>query len=166
MQPPSITTNPASGFPAGTRILLADGSWTSIQDVRLLDSVVTADRTVCPVIQTMVAPDCEAVVKLALWGNSHLRLTCDRPVLTKRGYVTAGALLANDFIAIPRYLPSTRTKEIHPPAFVETKYLKIKRNVRVTQIPGSKPCEHENVPTSESHTTYEAVRTAGRTVSC
>jgi len=129
---------PASGFPVGTRVLLADGSWKSIQDVRLLDPVVTAERTVYPVIQTMVAEHCEAVLKLSLWGHGHLRLTSDRPVLTKRGYVTAGALLANDFVAIPRNLPTNRTERIRPPTFVETKYLNIKREVRVTQIPGKK----------------------------
>jgi intein/homing endonuclease len=121
--------------------LLADGSWKSIQDVRLLDSVVTADRTVCPVIQTMVAPSCETVVKLSLWGHGHLRLTCDRPVLTKRGYVNAGDLLVTDFIAIPRYLPSIRTEALRPHEYVEQKHLKIKREVRLAQIPGRKPCE-------------------------
>jgi hypothetical protein len=137
--PPSTTGNLASGFPAGTRILLADGSWKSIENVRLRDSVVTADRTVYPVIQTMVAAVCENVVKLSLWGHGHLRLTTDRPVLTKRGYVKAGILLANDFIAIPRYLPTNRTEGIRPPDYVDKKHLNIRREVRVIQIPGRKP---------------------------
>jgi hypothetical protein len=126
--------------------LLADGSWKSIEDVRLLDSVVTADRTVYPVIQTMVAEQCETIVKLALWGHGHLRLTSDRPVVTKRGYVNAGDLLVTDFVGIPRYLPSVRTESLCPHDYVDKKHLKIKREVRVTQIPGRKPCSMRMYP--------------------
>ncbi len=109
-------------------------------------SVVTADRTVCPVIQTMVAEQCETVVKLALWGHGHLRLTCDRPVLTKAGLRQRWRSTGERFHRHSS-VPAVYSHPGDSPArFVETKYLKIKREVRVTQIPGKKAVDMRMYP--------------------
>lgn len=92
-------------FPAGTKIRMADGSQKNIEQIRLLDEVLTAEGNIGKVNQCHVR-DCEeglAVVKL--WGYSHLKLTPEHPVMTKRGYVPAGELSIDDWVAIPRYKP-------------------------------------------------------------
>ncbi|HEX6469351.1 MAG TPA: hypothetical protein VF069_09665 [Streptosporangiaceae bacterium] len=71
--------NPGWGCPPGTRIRLADGSERPIEDVRLLDMVVTAEATAGRVIQTMVRDEEARVVRLMLWGHNHLRLANGHP---------------------------------------------------------------------------------------
>jgi len=86
-------------FPPGTRIRMADGTNRKIEDVRLLDSVVTAEGRTGTVVRTMVRQHGPTILKLNLWGHSHLRLTDEHPVLTKRGYVKAGELRIGDWVA-------------------------------------------------------------------
>jgi Papain family cysteine protease len=94
-----------SCFPAGTLIRMADGSERPIEDVRLGEYVVTAEGLTGMVRQTLLRLETEGLVKLSLWGYSALGLTAEHPVLTKRGYVPAGALTLDDWVALPRYAP-------------------------------------------------------------
>ena len=96
-------------FPPGTRIRMADGTNRKIEDVRLLDSVVTAEGRTGTVVRTMVRQHGPTILKLNLWGHSHLRLTDEHPVLTKRGYVKAGELRIGDWVALPRYMAKGET---------------------------------------------------------
>lgn len=95
-----------SCFPAGTRIRMADGSNKPIETVRLLDEVLTAEGRTGKVLHTMARPEARGLIHLKLWGHNFLRLTAEHPVLTTRGYVAAGQLSRDDWVALPRYLPA------------------------------------------------------------
>jgi len=58
-----------SCFPAGTRIRMADGSHKPIEQVALLDQVVTAEGSIGIVTHTMVRGETEGIVALKLWGT-------------------------------------------------------------------------------------------------
>jgi C1A family cysteine protease len=97
-----------SCFPAGTLIRMASGEERPIEHVRLGEDVVTAEGNVGMVHQTMLRLETEELVKLSLWGYGALRMTREHPVLTRRGYVRAGELQLDDFVALPRYLPPAK----------------------------------------------------------
>jgi intein/homing endonuclease len=92
-----------SCFPAGTLIRMEDGGERAIEDVRLGEYVVTAEGRTGMVHQTMLRLETRGLIRLSLWGYSSLRLTAEHPVLTRRGYIAAGELRADDFVALPRY---------------------------------------------------------------
>jgi hypothetical protein len=94
---------------AGTLIRMADGSHKAIDDVRLLDRVVTAEGREGAVLATFVRFNPDGMVNLALAGHRHLSLTGNHPVLTARGYVRADELRLGDQVALTRYLPATST---------------------------------------------------------
>jgi hypothetical protein len=92
-----------SCFPAGTLIRMEDGSERAIEDIRLAECVVTAEGRTGMVRQTMVRLETSRLVKLSLWGYGALRMTAGHPVLTRRGYVRAGELQADDWVGLTRY---------------------------------------------------------------
>jgi hypothetical protein len=92
-------------FPAGTRVRMADGSQKKIEDMKLLDEVLTAEGNVGRVMQCHVREHKGELVKIKAWGHGHLRLTPNHSVLTRRGYVPAGELVPDDLIAVPKYAP-------------------------------------------------------------
>ncbi len=96
-------------FPAGTRVRMEDGSERDIQDVRLRDRVLTAEGNVGRVIRTMVRDADDGLIRISLWGHTHMRATAEHPILTERGYVPAGELVRGDWVAMPFYLPASRT---------------------------------------------------------
>lgn len=97
--------------PAGTMIRMADGSEKPIQDVKVLDEVVTAEGNVKKVTQTMVRHASEPLFTLILWeypylrtmGKPYLRATGEHPILTKRGYVRLVDLKSGDKVGFPRW---------------------------------------------------------------
>lgn len=95
-------------FPAGTRVRMEDGSEREIQGVRLRDRVLTAEGNVGRVIRTMVRDADDGLIRISLWGHNHLRATAEHPILTERGYVPAGSLVAGDWVAMPCYAPASR----------------------------------------------------------
>ena len=109
-----------SCFPAGTRIRMADGSHKPIEQIALLDQVVTAEGNIGIVTHTMVRGETEGILALKLWGNNLLRLTSEHPVLTQKGYVKAGELTAEDFVAIPRYMQQSQ-QEIRTSDYLENR---------------------------------------------
>lgn len=92
-------------FPAGTRIRMEDGTNKPIEQVRLLDKVLTAEGNIGVVTHLFVKPEERGLTSVKLWGHNALRMTVEHPVLTKRGYVRAGELRQDDYVALPRYLP-------------------------------------------------------------
>lgn len=94
--------------PPGTRVRMADGSLRPIEGVKLLDEVLTAEGNTGKVLETMARHHKSGLIRLMLWGHGHLRLTADHPVLTRRGYVPAGELTLEDFVAIPKYIPARK----------------------------------------------------------
>lgn len=58
-------------FPGGVFVRMADGSHRKIEDVRLLDEVVTAEGRTGRVLQTMVRPASE-LVEVRAWGHMLL----------------------------------------------------------------------------------------------
>jgi hypothetical protein len=92
-------------FPAGTRIRMADGTQKNIEDVKLLDRVLTAEGNLRRVMQCHVREHKGQLAVVKTFGHGHLKLTPNHSVLTKRGYVPAGELTANDWIVMPRYAP-------------------------------------------------------------
>jgi hypothetical protein len=132
----------SSCFPAGTHIRMEDGSERKIEDVRLLDKVLTAEGNIGTVTRLMVRHEPNALLRLCLWGHRHLRMTAEHPVLTKRGYVPACELRVSkarwhggeecDWVAMPRYAPQLRTS-IHVDDHVDT-YRTFIRRERVSKI--------------------------------
>ena len=94
-------------FPSGTRVRMADGSLKQIQDVRLSEEVLSAEGNVRRVLQTHVREYVGDLVTLNLWGHSHLKMTPNHKVLTRRGYVRVDSLTKNDWVAVPRYAPTS-----------------------------------------------------------
>lgn len=95
-----------SCFPAGTLIRMKDGSEKPIEQIRLLDEVLTAECRIGRVTQTMVRDHHGPICRLCINGSHHVRMTPEHPVLTSYGYVKASELEKNALVAFPRYLPS------------------------------------------------------------
>lgn len=95
-----------SCFPPGTLITMATGEQRPIEDVKCLESVVTAEGNVGEVRQTMARPFIGQLVGVHLHGNNLVRCTPEHPILTKRGYVAAESLEATDWVAIPKVRPA------------------------------------------------------------
>jgi hypothetical protein len=96
-----------SCFPPGTLVRMGDGTQKPIQEIKVLDEVLTAEGEVHPVTATMARRHTGDLVRLVCWGHSHLRATPEHPILTKRGYVNASELVRGDYVAVPKYLPQT-----------------------------------------------------------
>lgn len=94
-------------FPPGTRVRMADGSERRIEDIRLFDTVLTAEGNTGEVLQLHARRYRGTLVNLKLWGHSHLRMTPEHPVLTERGYVQSGDIQIGDWVALPRYMPES-----------------------------------------------------------
>ncbi len=110
--------NVGSCFPPGTRIRMADGSERTIEEVRLLEEVVTAEGRTGRVTRMMARQENGGLIRILTWGHAHLRLTREHPVLTSRGYVPAGELAIGDEVAMPKYtagqVRSVSTAEVLP----------------------------------------------------
>ena len=144
-----------SCFPMGTLIRMADGSEKPIEQIRLLDKVLTAEGNISTVTQTMVRPENEGLLTLKLWGHSHLKLTKEHPVLTKRGYVPAGELLEDDWVAMPRYLPGLATNITTAEHIgINRLYVNQTRKRNLQSVLGRKPARmvYNKVPESISFT--------------
>ena len=124
-----------SCFPSGTRIRMADGSERPIEQVKLLDRVVTAGGGVSRVLRTMVRDEEQGLVRLVLWGHSHLRMTDEHPVLTSRGFVMARELVEGDEVAMPRYMSAQRGA-IAPEEHVLNPNHRVVRGNRWQGLPG------------------------------
>lgn len=97
----------SSCFPPGTRIRMKDGSEKHIENIKLLDQVLTAEGNIGTVTHLFVKKEEFSVVKLHLFGHRHLSMTEEHPVLTSRGYIEASKLTLDDWVAMPRYMPET-----------------------------------------------------------
>jgi hypothetical protein len=91
--------------PPMSLIRMADGSQKPIKDMRMLDEVVSGEGRVRRVMQLHVREYEGDMVTVKAWGHGHLQLTPNHKVMTKRGYVEAGELTADDWIAAPKYAP-------------------------------------------------------------
>jgi hypothetical protein len=118
-----------SCFPAGTRVRMADGSERAIEDVRLGEEVVTAEGNTGSVAQTMIRQHFGHLVKVRIWGHSHLRCTPEHPILTARGYVQAGDLQQGDRVAFPRYMAEQVT------AIVPNDYIRVPQSAAAHKLP-------------------------------
>lgn len=94
-----------SCFPAGTLVRMEDGSERPIDQIHLLDKVLTAEGNVGEVQTLFVRHHVGDMVRLWAYGHSHLRMTPEHPVLTRRGYVEAANLNKDDWVCLPRYAP-------------------------------------------------------------
>jgi hypothetical protein len=82
--------------------------------------VVSAEGTPRKVTSVMARWCDDGLIRLGLWGHSHLRLTSEHPVRTKRDYVKAGELRLNDWVALPRYRPAVSgVATIQPTVYID-----------------------------------------------
>lgn len=86
-------------------IRMADGTDKPIREVRVWDTVFTAEGNLGTVKQLHARQHEGELANVRLWGHTHLRLTPNHSVLTERGYVEAGDLEAGDWVRIPRVTP-------------------------------------------------------------
>lgn len=144
-------------FPAGTLVRMADGSQKPIQDVRVLDQVLTAEGRVRTVVKTMVRPHAGSLLRVCVWGNRHIRCTAEHPFLTKNGYKAAEDLKEGDWLAIPRFAPQS-VSIIEPwqilkqkqPVGVKNERKLVQAIGRITKkIPGKSPSFEHRVPMPE-----------------
>jgi len=91
-----------SCFPPGTMIRLANGGEKAIDNISVLDEVVTAEGNVGKVTQVMARQHNDVVLRLCINGSHHVRCTPEHPILTQRGYVPAGELIKGDMVAFPK----------------------------------------------------------------
>jgi hypothetical protein len=127
-------------FPAGTLIRMGDGSQKPIEQVRVLDEVLTAEGNVRRVVRTMVREEKDSLYRLHVWGHRHLKATAEHPILTKRGYVPIAELTSSDMVAMPKFVPATKsiiqTADYLPAART---YVARETKVSKAQIPGKPP---------------------------
>ena len=121
-----------SCFPAGSLVQMADGAYRPIEQVRLLDRVVTAEGRTGRVMQTMVRIEMEAIYRLKLWGHCGFEATAEHPVLTRRGYVPVSELRTDDFVGLPRYSPAGIVDEIRTEEHIGAIPRTLRRNARVS----------------------------------
>src|SRR6266498_1625089 len=102
---------------ADALIEMADGSRKRIVDIRGGDVVLTKDG---PSRALGVRPSgVRRVGRLRLANGMSLRCTADHPVFTQRGWVNAGEVGPDDFVAVARELPCrTETVPDHRPALL------------------------------------------------
>jgi len=129
-----------SCFPAGTLIRMANGMQKPIQDVKVLDVVLTAEGRCKRVLKTMVR-DATSLCRIRLRGHSHLKATGEHPILTKRGYVTVDNLRLGDEVAIPRYALSSNAN-VPTTMFITTAEY-IPRRTRLNHAQGTR---HIGIP--------------------
>ena len=91
-------------FPLGTQVRLEDGSTKPIEDIKLLDRVVTAEGNVGAVLAVGARFHIGHLINVQIWGHSHLRLTPEHPILTEKGYVPAKELTGDDYVAMTKHL--------------------------------------------------------------
>lgn len=127
-----------SCFPPGTRVRMADGSEQAIEDVRLLERVVTAEGNTGRVVRTAARDEEGGLLRLLLWGHSHLRMTRDHEVLTARGYVAARDLEIGDEVALPRYRALEPNRHVLPADHVTRASLRVVAGNRWQGLPGRK----------------------------
>ncbi|MEN3313212.1 MAG: hypothetical protein V7645_2541, partial [Actinomycetota bacterium] len=120
---------------AGTLIRMADGSHKPIEDIRLLDRVLTAEGRDGAVLATFVRFNSDGMVNLSLAGHRHLALTGNHPVLTRNGYVRSDELRLGDEVALLRYLPETNTTLETAPFLAELDR-RIRRDKRLVKTGG------------------------------
>jgi intein/homing endonuclease len=94
-----------SCFPPGTFIRMSDGSQKKIEDIKLLDTVVTAEGNIGRVTELMVRDSADKCVAVKLIGHAAIVCTKNHPILTQRGYVAAEDLLGEDRVSVTRYSP-------------------------------------------------------------
>lgn len=94
-------------FPPGTRVRMADGSHKTIEQVRLNDTVLTAEGNTGRVTHLWVRREQECLVRIRCHGHYGIAATAEHPVLTKRGYVRMDRLRIGDLVAVPKYAPET-----------------------------------------------------------
>ena len=109
-------------FPAGTLIRMADGSEKPIQQVKVLDEVVSAEGNVRKVMQVICHRHTGKIGRLLTWGHRHLRATLNHPILTPKGYVQLGDLASGDSVLFTRYLPQN-TNLILTSQFISDRFL-------------------------------------------
>ena len=118
-----------SCFPAGTRIRMASGVEKPIEDVKLLDLIVTAEGNVGKVTKIMVIEDATKITNIRLWGHNYFRVTEEHPILTKRGYIKVKDLICSDWVIMPKYRSNTLVEEINT-----SKYLAHKTCLKCTKV--------------------------------
>jgi predicted phage terminase large subunit-like protein len=94
-QPPG-TTKPVWD---GHRVMMADGRWKRLRDVRVGDSVVGKSGRSCRVSAVHVQGELP-VVRLTTYGGRDLYMAPDHPVLTSNGWVQAGQIVPDDVVAL------------------------------------------------------------------
>lgn len=153
-------------FPAGTLIRMADGSEKPIQDVRTLDSVLTAEGRCKTVLATGVRR-AASLYKLNLWGHRHLRATGEHPILTQRGYVALKEVQPGDMVALTKYAPETvlwiSTANYLPQRVYANKDEALVRSASWSpSLPGRSPClRHKALVPDIIHLTYDVGRLIG-----
>ncbi len=95
---------------ADAMVRMADGTVKPIKDVRTFDVVWTAEGNASTVKQLHGREYEGDLVTVKLWGHSHLRLTPNHEVLTKRGYVPSGELRGDDYVRLPRVSSAVRVR--------------------------------------------------------
>ncbi len=121
---------------AGTLVRMADGSHKAIEDIRLLDRVVTAEGREGSVLATFVRFNPDGMVKVALTGHRHLALTANHPLLTARGYVRADELRLGDEVALTRHLAASTVRTLETAPFLADLDRRIRRDKRVVNTGG------------------------------
>jgi hypothetical protein len=96
-----------SCFKGDTLIRMADGTHKPIADIRVFEQVLTAEGNISHVSATMGRCVNEELYSIQLWGHSAVEMTCEHPVLTKRGYVKAQEVTLEDYVWLPAYLPQS-----------------------------------------------------------
>lgn len=102
--------NMGNCFPAGTKIRLANGYNKNIEDINVLDSVVTAEGNIGSVMEVMCRKHTGIIYNIKVIGHYGIQCTEEHPVLTDKGYINAKDLKSGDTILIPKYLPNNKTK--------------------------------------------------------
>lgn len=109
-------------FPKDTLIRMADGSEKPIQEICVLDEVVSAEGNSRKVMQVICHKHQGNIAEIKIWGHRHLRCTPNHPILTDRGYIPAENLISTDRVMFTKYLPE-QTKLILTSQFIQERFV-------------------------------------------
>ena len=88
--------------PAGTLVRMADNTLRPIEDVKVLDRIMSAEGVEQTVEAVMAHYYTGEMLSIRLRGHATFSCTPEHPILTTKGYVPAGVLSLGDEVALPK----------------------------------------------------------------
>jgi hypothetical protein len=88
--------------PAGTLVRMADNTLRPIEQIQVLDRVISAEGNECAVSSVLTHEHHGELIGIRLRGLATVQCTPEHPILTQNGWALAKDLRCGDMVAVPR----------------------------------------------------------------